>query len=172
MPQLLDAGRHEPRISSLPQAPAFSETFCSYCGYPPRGRWRERPHRVCRRCKLGVMLHTPAPDVPGHDDPFVILDERLTVQGVSRGAEAVLSVDEASCVDHSLAELLISANGDGDGATIARLAALAVAGNPPPDRLELRTADDPVLRFRARLAPCGPPAAALLLLTPVLGEGA
>jgi hypothetical protein len=115
---------------------------------------------------LGVVLRAPAGAIPRHDDPFVVLDERLVVQAVSRHAETVLLVDEPAGFSARLDELLISDNGDVEGADLARLVHAAVHGASPSQAVELRTVGDPVIRFQARLSNCGPPSAALLVLTP------
>jgi hypothetical protein len=117
------------------------------------------------RCELGIVLRAPARGAPRHDDLFAILDERLVVHGVSRGAEAVLLVDEPFGLEAPLEELLISANGN--GASVQKLVALAVAGTPSSERLDMRTTLDPVVWFTARVSSCGPPPAALLVLTPL-----
>jgi hypothetical protein len=114
-----------------------------------------------------MVLHAPQNGAPRLDDLFLVLDNRLLVQGVSRGAEAVLLVDEPSGVDLPLDEFLISSNGDADGAGVARLVALAVGGTPSTASVELRAADDPEVRFQARITSCGLPPAALLILAPL-----
>ncbi len=47
---------------------------------------------------------------------------------------------------------------------------LAVEGRPVSETLRVRTASAPKIRFRARLSSCGPPAAALLVLTSLEGR--
>lgn len=37
----------------------LSQTFCSYCGYPPMGRWRSIAHRVSMRREMGTVLRAP-----------------------------------------------------------------------------------------------------------------
>jgi hypothetical protein len=140
----------------------LSHAFCSYCGYPPMGRWRTRAHRVCMRCQLGVILRAPPGAEPRYDAPFLIIDRQLAVQGVSRNAEVVLSVDEPTGVGISLKELLICDKGD-----VALLVELAMAGANPSNRLEVRTVANPEIRLRGRVTGCGPPPAALLVLTPL-----
>jgi hypothetical protein len=121
---------------------------------------------VCTRCKLGVMLRTVPEAAPGRSDPFVIVDERLSVRAISRQAEAVLMVDEPAAADIPLNEFLVSDGGGPGDVELARLVALAAAGAGPPLTLGLRTVGDPQLRFKARIASCGPPLAALLVLIP------
>jgi hypothetical protein len=115
---------------------------------------------------LGVVLRAPAEAIPRHDDPFVIVDHDLVVQAVSRQAETVLLVDEPSGFSARLDELLISDTGDVEGAELARLVQAAVNGASRSETVRMRTVGDPVVRFRARLSNCGPPSAALLVLTP------
>ncbi len=155
------AERSDTRVSDL------TDAFCTYCGYPPRPASRARPHRVCRRCGLGLVLHAPEDNAPAHDALFLILDEQLLVQGVSRGAESVLLVGEPEGVHVPLSEYLIPAGGDAGKIDLAGLVALAVAGTPLTAAVKLRTTGDPVISFAAQVSSCGPPPAALLLLTPL-----
>jgi hypothetical protein len=146
----------------------LSHAFCSYCGYPPMGRWRVRAHRVCRRCQMGVVLRAPAGKQPRYDDPFVIVDRQLAVQAVSRRAEAALSVEETAGLDAPLEEFLICDNGEHDRGGLAALVELVFAGAEPSNRLELRMVADPETRVEARVTSCGPPPGALLVLTPLV----
>jgi hypothetical protein len=100
----------------------------------------------------------------------VIVDKKLVVQAVSRHAETVLLVDEPAGFSARLDELLISDSGDVESPELARLVHAAVDGASPSERVELRTVGDPVVRFRARLSNCGPPSAALLVLTPAFPD--
>jgi hypothetical protein len=145
----------------------LSQAFCSYCGYPPMGPWRVRAHRVCMRCQMGVVLRAPAGAEPRHDAPFLILDRQLTVQAVSRRAEVVLSVDEPAGVGIPLEELVIFDNGYSDNDEVALLIERAMAGAEPSRPFDLRTVADPEIRLRGRVTRCGPPPAALLVLTPL-----
>lgn len=140
----------------------LSHAFCSYCGYPPMGRWRTPAHRVCMRCQLGVILRAPAGAEPRYDAPFLIIDRQLAVQAVSRNAEVVLSVDEPTGVGMPLRELLICDDGE-----VALLVELAMSGAEQSDGLELRTVANPEIRLRGRFTCCGPPPAALLVLSPL-----
>ncbi len=145
----------------------LSHAFCSYCGYPPMGPWRVRAHRVCMRCQMGVVLKAPPGAAPRYDDPFVIVDRQLAVQAVSRHAEAALSVEEPVGLDAPLEEFLICNDGGHDRVELAALVELAFAGAEPSTRLELRTVANPEIRLQGRLTSCGPPPAALLILTPL-----
>jgi hypothetical protein len=79
--------------------PDTGEPFCTYCGYSPSGEWRERPHRVCTSCNLGVVLVSASEALPRPTDLFLIVDGSLTVKAVSRHAETVLLVQEHHCVE-------------------------------------------------------------------------
>jgi hypothetical protein len=158
-------------VPTEPSANVLTEAFCSYCGYPPGAGWHQRPERVCTRCKLGVVLRTLPDAAPRSSDPFVIVDERLAVRGISRQAETVLLVDEPAAADIPLNEFLVSDSGPPGDVELARLVALAAGGAGPRLTLTLRTVGDAPLRFRARITSCGPPLAALLVLGP-LQDGA
>jgi hypothetical protein len=147
----------------------LSHAFCSYCGYPPMGPWRVRAHRVCMRCQMGVVLRAPAGTEPPHDAPFLILDQQLAIQAVSRRAEIVLSVDEPAGVGIPLEELLIFDNGHcDDEVALAIERAMAGAGSSMP--FDLCAVANPEIRLRGRVTRCGPPQAALLVLTPLTGS--
>ncbi len=118
------------------------------------------------RCQMGVVLRAPAGAEPRYDTPFLILDRQLTVQAVSRRAEVVLSVDEPTGVGTPLEELLIFDNGHCDDAEVALLIERAMAGAEPSMPFDLRAVANPEIRLRGRVTRCGPPPAALLVLTP------
>jgi hypothetical protein len=146
----------------------LSQAFCSYCGYPPMGRWRFRAHRVCMRCGVGTVLRAPEGSQPRFDDPFLIVDEQLRLRAVSRHAEVVLMVREPAAINAPLEDFLISDNGDrGHIMHLAGLVEDAIAGSTEPAFVEMRTVSDPVIAVVARIAGCGPPPAALVTLIPV-----
>jgi hypothetical protein len=118
------------------------------------------------RCELGTVLRAPPGLQPRFDEPFVIVDDRLRLQAVSHHAEVVLMVEEPAAVDAPLVDFLVSDNGDTDHADLARLVQRAVTGSTLAATVELRTVGDPQIGFVARVARCGPPPAALLVLTP------
>ena len=144
----------------------LSQAFCSYFGYPPMGRWRSHAHRVCMRCQMGTVLRAPPGLAPRFHEPFVIVDPRLCLQAVSHHAEGMLNVDEPTAVDVPLAEFLVCRT-DQDQIDLAGLVERAVSGSGLATRVELRTAGDPPIEVVARVAGCGAPPAALLILTPL-----
>ncbi len=144
----------------------LSQAFCSYCGYPPMGRWRGLAHRVCMRCEMGTVLRAPPGLQPRFYEPFVIVDAGLRLQAVSRRAEAMLAVQEPAAFEVPLEEFLLCRN-DRDQIDLARLVGRAIAGSKLAPRVEMRTDGDPAIEVVARIAGCGPPPAALLILTPL-----
>ena len=142
------------------------KAFCSYCGYPPMERWRSRAPRTCTRCHSGTVLRAAGGLQPSFDDPFLIVDEQLRLQAVSRNAEVVLMVTEPAAVGAPIEDFLISDNGDPDHIQLARLVEDAIAGSMEPAIVEMRTVSEPLVEFLARIAGCGPPPAALLTLIP------
>jgi hypothetical protein len=148
----------------------LGHAFCSYCGYPPCGR-RARASADCAHCHFGNIVHTTPGAVPRCDEPFLIVDERLRVHALSLQAEAVLLAADADGFGAPLASYLIADDGcDPYGAQLTLRLTFAVGGRSVPGPLKLRTASEPELRFTGRVSSCGPPAGALLVLTPVDGH--
>ena len=144
----------------------LSQAFCSYCGYPPLGRWRSLANQVCTRCEQGTILRAPPGLEPRFYEPFVIVDPRLRLQSVSRLAEVMLRLDEPVAVDVPLAEFL-ACHPNRDQVDLAGLVRRAVGGSRLATRVGLRTVGDPAIEVVARLGSCGQPPAALLILTPL-----
>src|SRR5581483_2200235 len=144
----------------------LGQPFCSCCGYPPMGRWRSVAHRVCMRCEMGTVLRAPPGLAPRFYEPFVILDASLRLQAVSRRAEVVLRIDEPAAIDVPLTELLVCRT-DPDQNNLAELVDRAIGGSRRTTAMQLRTIGDPPIDVVARVAGCGPPSAALLILTPL-----
>jgi hypothetical protein len=149
-----------------PSCADLSQAFCSYCGYPPMGRGRSLAHRVCMRCEMGTVLRAPPGLAPRFYEPFVIVDPGLRLQAVSHHAEGMLKVEEPAAIDVPLAEFLVCRT-DQDQIDLAGLVARAVGGSRLATRVELRTTGAPPIEVVARVAGCGPPSAAVLILTPL-----
>jgi hypothetical protein len=117
------------------------------------------------------MLWTPAAAAPRRE-PFLVVDEDLVVQAISRYAEAVLTVNEPASVAAPLDSFLSTdANGNETDA-LARLVRLAAAGTPADDALQMLTAHDSPRTFSVRVTSCGPPLAAMVILAPGAPSGA
>ena len=113
------------------------------------------------------MLETRADIAPSHRDAFLVIDSSLLVQAMSWRAETLLGVTEESAVNHPVIQLLVPA--DAEAGRPARFAAALV------EAAAGASADEPVsafvrpwntfgVRLRARVASCGPPRAALVVL--------
>jgi hypothetical protein len=100
---------------------------------------------------------------PSIFDLFVIVDKLLTLRAVSRSAEIVLATEQLDAAGTPLARLLISDEA-GELADAVELAIRHTSSSSPSS--QLRTVAPPVVSFTARIMPCGPPRAALLILTP------
>jgi hypothetical protein len=148
------------------QAQAEWTWFCGHCAAPSPAGLAPAPYaRVCNECGLGLLLETPLAAVPAPNDAFLVVDCALLVQAVSRHGERLLGVSEELAVNRPVSELLVAADAD-----VHRPAALSEAIT------DILTSDEQDgysfarpwntfgVRIRVRIAPCGPPRAALLVL--------
>lgn len=139
------------------------KTFCGHCGRSPESE--EAASRVCSKCGLGLMLQAPAESAPDPSDPFVVIDGALNICAVSRQAERLLEVKETDAVNRHVAELLVPADAENPGGeTLASLLAWAARGESPSSQVVIRPTNTFGVRYWARIGPCGPPTAALLVL--------
>lgn len=140
--------------------------FCGHCAAPARGDQPPAPTaRVCRSCGLGIMLETRADIAPSHRDAFLVIDSSLLVQAMSRRAETLLGVSEDGAINRPVTQLLVPA--DAEAGRPARFAAAlteAAAGADEPVSAVVRPWNTFGVRLRARVASCGPPRAALVVL--------
>jgi PAS domain-containing protein len=142
--------------------------FCGHCAAPsPRHEPPAPNARVCGECGLGLLLEARCDAAPGGGDAFLVVDSRLTIQAMSVEAEAFLGLPEELAVNRPVAELLAPADAEaqasaGLAATIAR----AASGEDTPHRASVRPHNTFGVRMRVRVAPCGPPRAALIVLEP------
>ncbi len=140
--------------------------FCSHCGTPHSTSGEEAlVPRVCPECALGVMLSARSDIAPHPDDSFLVVDSSLSVQAVSREAERALAMRERDAVNRHITELLIPADAEASGAvSLAEAITGAAASDVEPVSVTVRPAGAFGVRLRARIAACGPPQAALLVL--------
>jgi hypothetical protein len=115
-----------------------------------------------------LLLETRSDVVPSAHQAYLVIDSALLVQALSRTAEQLLGVREDAAFNRPLHELLVAADAGSNGdpqleATIVE----AVAGEEAARRVHVRPANTFGLRLRAKVAPCGPPRAALLVLDPL-----
>ena len=143
------------------------KVFCGHCGRAPENQQTvENPSaRVCQKCGMGLLLQAPADAAPSPTDPFMVIDSSLTVCAVSKRAEHLLNINETDAVNRPIGEFLVP--GDAETAPNENLAALvtwAARGDAPQRDVVVRPTNTFGVRYWARIGPCGPPTAALLVL--------
>jgi hypothetical protein len=141
------------------QAPDVS--FCSHCGSPPIA---DAGSRVCGVCELGLLLTASADVAPSPGAAFVVIDDTLSVCGVSAAAEKLLATDETEAVNRHLTELVVPADAEAAGPhNLAVAVTWAARGDDEPRAVTVRPANTFGVRIRARIGRCGPARAALLV---------
>lgn len=139
--------------------------FCGHCGGAPADEVAQQS-RVCGHCSLGLVLQAPADVAPRADEPFLVIDSSLSVCAVSAAAEELLGIDETSAVNKHVADFLVPADANAPSAdNLLALLVEAASGSGEPRTAVVRPREEFGVRFRARIGPCGPPHAALLVLT-------
>ncbi len=83
---------------------------------------------------------------------------------MSRRAQALLAFSEEEAVNRPISELLVTADAEVQGNRLAAAIAGAAEGSGEPVSTFVRPWNTFGVRLRARIAPCGPPRAALLVL--------
>jgi hypothetical protein len=128
--------------------------FCSSCGGVSK---RPAGRRVCPACGLGVLLSCPANALPGEAAAFLVVDSDLRVSAASAAAERLLGegvpgsyVPELVSGRLGNAELMRQLARAASGLSGTATVAVSVSGRRGG--------------FDARVSPCGPPRAALLVL--------
>jgi hypothetical protein len=142
--------------------------FCSHCGAPPStsGELVEQPgSRVCGACGLGLLIEAAEDVAPRPGDAFLVLDRALSVCAVSRGAEQLLATCEPDVVNRHVSDLLMPADAEEEaGENLSVAVARAARGDGATRTAVVRPANTFGIRLTARIAPCGPPRAALVVL--------
>jgi PAS domain-containing protein len=155
-------------VQGAPEAPAEVQWtwFCGHCAAPsPFERPPAPTARVCTSCGLGLLLETHRDTAPTADDAFLVIDNALLVQAMSRRAQALLGLTEAEAINRRVAELLVPADAEARTTTaFAEAIASAAAGIEGSISATVRPWNTFGVRMRARVAPCGPPRAALVIL--------
>ncbi len=139
--------------------------FCGHCASPAPGNDPPAPSaRVCRVCGLGVLLETREDAAPDARDAFLVVDSRMLVQAMSKEAETLLKVREDLAVNRPLAGLLVPAEAESSASGFAAAIAEAASSRDDPSYAFVRPWNTYGVRVRARIATCGPPRAALIVL--------
>ena len=122
--------------------------------------------RVCTRCGLGLLVSASPDAAPTPQDPFLLVDGQLSICAVSRLAEELLLTSETDVVNSHIGDLLVPADIEIGGAEslVNRIMHAARGGPGETHHVVLRPAKEFGIRFWARIAPCGPPRAALVVL--------
>jgi len=119
--------------------------------------------RVCTKCGMGIMLTTPRKALPGAGAAFVVVTREGKISAVSEAAEPLVG-EEPGLLGMPVASALASTEGDD---RLARQVARAAGAGREVTKATvtpvLQAGDDPT-RLGARIASCGPPRAALLVL--------
>jgi len=140
--------------------------FCGHCGRPPEVTDIPPSSRVCARCGLGLLVAAPAGVAPSPDAPFLLVDGTLSVCAVSRVAEGVLRMPETQAINRHIADLVVPADAEASGPeSLVNLIMHAARGEGEIHEVVVRPADEFGIRFWAKIGPCGPPRAALLVLS-------
>ena len=155
-------------VQGAPEAPAEVQWtwFCGHCAAASPGSEPPAPTaRVCSSCGLGLLLETHRDAAPTADDAFLVIDNALLVQALSRRAQTLLGLSEAEAINRRVAELLVPADAEARSlGGFAGAIASAAAGADGPVTVVVRPWNTFGVRMRARIAPCGPPRAALVVL--------
>ena len=154
-------------VSGGRDTPETFRWFCGHCAAPSPGGAAPPPTaRVCTRCGLGLLLEAREDAVPDPRDAFLVVDSRLLVQAMSREAQTLLGLAEEDAVDRPVAELLVPADAEGEARSgfAAAIAEAAAGDDPEASRAYVRPWNTFGVRMRARIATCGPPRAALIVL--------
>lgn len=155
-------------VTGALDAPAEWAWFCGHCATRSSGGEAPAPiARVCRSCGFGLLLEAPGDAIPSSRDAFLVIDSSLTVQAMSRRAETLLAVTEELAVHRPLSELLMPADAEVPSpGGFAGAVAAAIADVDAVAHAFVRPWNTFGVRIRVRIAPCGPPRAALLVLEP------
>jgi hypothetical protein len=161
------APRRALRVVQSPQTERPESAFCGHCGQPPvEAPVGGKPSRVCNCCHLGLILNTDAELAPRPSDPFLVIDGSLTICALSQHAERLLDVSETQAINRHISEFLVPADAEArPGRDLISVILMALDSEVPAREIVVRPANEFGVRLWARIGACGPPSAALLVLT-------
>ena len=151
----------------MPDTDVEWKWFCGHCAAPsPNGAAPPPTARVCASCGLGLLLEAREDAVPDSRDAFLVVDSQLLIQAMSREAQTLLGVTEEAAIDKPVADLLVPADAEAQGRAgfAAAIAQAADGQDPESARAFVRPWNTFGVRLRAKIATCGPPRAALIVL--------
>ena len=151
-----------------PQRTGAAEPPVSFCGYcaarSPAPGDDSDASRVCPQCGMGLLLQAPENAAPTASDPFVVVDRGMAVRAVSRSAERLLGISETTAIDRHVADLIEGADEDLDRSRGLHAAIAGATSSDALAELALRPRGAFGMRWWARIAPCAPGPAALVVL--------
>jgi hypothetical protein len=113
----------------------------------------------------GLLQTTPMNALPGHDDAFLVIDSLLRVRVISRYAARLLGEQEEDVLDKPVANFLGPADTEArEPEDFLHLLRRASTDSDEGSSVFVRPRNAFGVRLVARIAPCGPPRAALVLL--------
>ena len=111
------------------------------------------------------MLESRADVAPNAGEAFLVLDRSLAVCAMSEAAERLLAASEPDVVNRHVSDLLMPADAEEkNGMSLATAVAWAAQGDGGTRTTVVRPANTFGIRLTARIASCGPPRAALVVL--------
>jgi hypothetical protein len=141
--------------------------FCSRCGVTAaEPEVQGVPFgfdRVCGRCGMGIMLMAPRKALPSPGAAFAVVTREGRISAVSEAAEPLIG-EERGLLGMPIGSALASEENDERFAR--QVARAAAAGREVAEAMVtpvLQAGENPT-RLSARIANCGPPRAALLVL--------
>jgi hypothetical protein len=138
------------RLARTEAGPTEAVHFCTHCGALSDGSSR----RVCDSCGLGVVLSCAARALPRAAAAFLVVKGDLRISAASAGVESLLG-DPDELVGRPLLDVV-----SGDPA-LPRWVGRAAMGSQRVVSVALRIGPR---RVNGRIAACGDPPAALLVL--------
>jgi ribosomal protein L37E len=138
------------RLARTDASPTHAVHFCTHCGTLTH----EATERVCGACGLGVVLSCAPGVLPRSSAAFVIVRSDLRISAASAAVEPLLG-DPDALVGRPLLDVLSGDPG------LARWLARAAMGSQRVTSVALRLG---TRRINGRIAACGHPRAALLVL--------
>ncbi len=161
----MGARRHLVAVRGYADA-APDALFCGHCGHVSDGHAADLRSRVCLRCELGLLVAAAPALAPGPHDAFMFVDGTLSVCGLSARGEELFTVGEAQAVNRHVTEFLVPADAELSGPeALVNLVVHAARGDGDVHEVVVRPTAEFGIRYWARIGPCGPPRAALIVLS-------
>ena len=155
--RLIDGGTGSPELSGA------LVSFCGHCGAAPARVRHTELERVCEFCGLGVILETDPAAVPD-GEPFLVVDAGLAIVAVSDRAEELLGAYEQDVRGRSVSRYLLAGSEPRDGELNYAMAISEALGGGEIRAARARLRMRPSVSARLRIALCGPPRAALVVI--------